>query len=226
MAHIFISHSQHDKDTIHFFLEAFAGTKVKPHLEELESPPPAGIGAGKIASDIQTANAVFVLLSETVESLNHTRDWIAWECGTAMNKDVWVFESPSRIGKSSVVVPRVTHYAVFEHTAEWRNYLREIIASYDDSHVIPTLSAATSGGALLNAKDRATGAAIGLAFGVGALALHSILKPQLGVAIRCENCQSNYQIHLKGHFRCPVCNERLMLNEAFVPDGSSPQPVP
>ena len=76
MAQIFISHSKQDKDIIHFFLEAFAGTKVKPHLEELEKELPTGVNAKKIQGDIQDSNAIFVLLSENVENLKHTRDWV------------------------------------------------------------------------------------------------------------------------------------------------------
>src|SRR4051812_44888004 len=117
MPHIFVSHSKQDKDTIHLFLEAFAGTKVRPHLVELELGPPTGINADQIAADIQSANAIFVLLSRNVEQLSYTRDWITWECGTALNKDVWVFEPLDHRG-ISVAVPRVSHYAVFEHTEE------------------------------------------------------------------------------------------------------------
>ncbi len=73
MAQVFISHSQKDKGLAHFFLEAFAGTKVKPHLEELEKTSPAGVIAEKIERDIQASNAVFVLLSENVENSRNTR---------------------------------------------------------------------------------------------------------------------------------------------------------
>ena len=48
MATIFVSHSKSDKDAIHFLLEAFAGTKVKPVLEEFESGIPIGNAAHKI----------------------------------------------------------------------------------------------------------------------------------------------------------------------------------
>lgn len=109
MAQIFFSHSKQDKDIVHFFLEAFAGTKVKPHCEEFEAQPPRGIGAEKTAADIQASNAIFVLLSENVEKLHHTRDWVAWECGTALNNDIWVFEPVRSLNRVSVAVPRVTH---------------------------------------------------------------------------------------------------------------------
>ena len=206
MAQIFISHSKQDKDIIHFFLEAFAGTKVKPHLEELEKEPPAGVTAGKIEHDIQISNAVFVLLSENVEHLKHTRDWMVWECGTAKNKDIWVFEPFESLGKIRVVVPRLNHYVLFERSEEWRRYLLSIIESYDDSHVIPTLSASTASGALLNKKDRGTGAAIGFGVGLVGLLLHTMSKRSFGIDVRCWQCSSNYKVHRYGNFRCAVCN--------------------
>ncbi|MBI5894114.1 MAG: hypothetical protein HZB79_10830 [Deltaproteobacteria bacterium] len=218
MAQIFISHSKQDKDIIHFFLEAFAGTKVKPHLEELENEPPTGITANKIENDIQTSNAVFVLLSENVEHLKHTRDWIVWECGIGKNKDIWIFEPSEQLGKIRVVVPHFNHYVLFERTEDWRKYLRSLIASYDDSHVLPTLSASTAGGALLNEKDRGSGAAIGFAVGLVGLLLHNMSKPSFGIDVRCWKCSSNYKIHNYGKFRCGVCNDISFLQPSQILD--------
>lgn len=179
---------------------------MKPHFEELEKEAPTGVTADKIDRDIQASNAVFVLLSENVENLEHTRDWVNWECGVAKNKEIWVFEPFETLGKIRVVVPRFNHYFVFERTDEQRQYLRSIIESYDDSHVLPTLSTASAGGALLNKKDPGAGAAIGFAFGLGALILHGISKTSFGVGVRCWKCSSNYKIHRYGEFRCPACN--------------------
>ena len=219
MAQIFVSHSQRDTDAIHFFLEAFAGTKVKPHLEEFEKEAPTGVTADKIARDIQSSNAVFVLLSETVQSLPHTRDWINWECGTATNKEIWIFEPFDSLGKIRIVIPRFNHFVLFERTPEWRNYLLSIIDSYDDSHVIPTLSAATGGGALLNEQDRGAGAAAGFFVGLGGLLLHRMSKPSLGVPVRCWQCSSNYRVHRYGHFRCAVCNADSVLYQPGIASG-------
>ena len=219
MAQIFVSHSQRDKDTIHFFLEAFAGTNVKPHFEEFEKDVPRGVTATKIAGDIQQSNALFVLLSESVASLPHTRDWINWECGTANNKEIWVFEPLESFGKVSIVIPRFSHYVLFEKTLEWRKYVLAIIGSYDDSHVIPTLSASTGGGALLNEEDRGAGAAAGFALGLVGLLLHSITKPSFGVPVRCWKCFSNYRVHRYGHFRCAVCNASSILRPPQIAGG-------
>lgn len=206
MAQIFVSHSQKDKEIIHFFLEAFAGTKVKPHLEEFEKELPTGVTAQKIDRDIRVSNAIFVLLSENVERLQHTRDWINWECGTARNKAVWVFEPTQTLGQVSVLIPRINHYVLYEKTEEWRKYLREIIDSYDDSHVLTTLSATTFGGAAVVKNDPGSGAAMGFLAGLGALVLKDMTKSQFGVEVRCWKCSSNYRAHRFGRFRCPVCN--------------------
>jgi len=216
MAQIFVSHSQRDEDIRHFFLDAFAGTSVKPHFEELEKKPPADITANEIERDIQSSNAVFVLLSENVQSLEHTRDWVNWECGTAKNKDIWIFEPFESLGKIRVIVPRYNHYVLFERTPEWRIYLRSIIESYDDSHVLPTLSLAAGGGALLNEKDRGSGAATGFVVGLAGLILHSVFKPSFGIPVRCVTCSSNYKVHRYGNFRCAVCNANSVLYPAQV----------
>jgi len=214
MAQIFISHSKRDTDIIHFVLDAFAGTKVKPHLEEFEKEVPTGVNAQKIAADIQMSNAVFVLLSENVQKLSHTRDWIVWECGTAVNKEIFVFEPFETLGNISVVVPRVTHYVLFERTEEWRKYLRSVIDCYDDSHVLPTLSAATGGGALLG---EGPGAAIGFGLGLVSLLLIDSARPRFGADTKCFKCLSNYKVHRYGESRCPVCNERLAIKPTELP---------
>ena len=212
MAQIFISHSKLDKEFIHFFLEAFAGTRVKPHLEELEEELPSGINAQRIERDVQASNAVFVLLSENVEGLKHTRDWINWECGTAFNKPIWVFEPIEASEKITIIIPHLNHYALFEKNEEWRKYLRLIIESYDDSNVLPTLSVAAGSGALLNEKDRWSGGVWGFGVGLVGLLLKNLSNPSFGISIQCWNCNSNYKIHHKGFFRCPVCNAKCFLS--------------
>lgn len=214
MAQIFVSHSAKDSETIDFFLRAFAGTKVKPHFEEFEKEVPSGVTAAKIAGDIQASNAVFVMLSETVEKLPYTRDWINWECGVAVQKEIWVFEPFGSLGRIRVVVPRFNHYAVFSRDDEWRTYLLSVIGSYDDSHVLPTLAAATGTGALFG---EVVGAGIGLGVGLIALILRNTNKQPLGLQITCCKCRANYRIHRYGQFRCAVCNAGLLLLEPQSP---------
>jgi hypothetical protein len=220
MVQIFVSHSQQDKEIVHFFLEAFAGTNVKPHLEELEKDTPSGVTSEKIKKDIAQSNAVFVLLSVNVERITHTRDWITWECGTATNKDILVFEPVETFGRVRVVVPHLKHYVLYEQTIEWRKYLRTIIESYDDSHVIPTLSFSAAGGAVINQKNPGGGALAGLALGIASLIVRDIAQPSLGIGIRCQSCSSIYKIHRYGPFRCPVCNTVYHLSGPKMTDAA------
>ena len=217
MAQIFISHSQRDKPLVDFFLEAFAGTKVKPHLEEFERELPSGVTAQKIENDIRASNAVFILLSENVENLRHTRDWVNWECGIANNKEIVVFEPSEAFSKITVVVPRFNHYVRYETSDEWRKYVRSFIESYDDSHVVPTLVTTTGGGALLNEKDPGGGATKGFFVGLGWLLLQNLTKPNYGTVIKCHNCSSIYKVHGYGYFRCAVCNANFTLDEPGSP---------
>jgi hypothetical protein len=213
MAQIFISHSRADKPMIHFLLEAFAGTKVKPHLEELETEVPTGVTAARIRRNIEGSNAIIMLLSETVEQLKHTRDWINWECGVAVNKQIMVLEPFESLGRVRVVVPRFDHYVLYDRTELWRKYLRSIIETFDDSHVLPTLAATTGGGALLNEKDRGGGAATGFLIGLAGLILDSATKPSYGIQVNCWKCFSTYKVHRYGNFRCAVCNADSVLLE-------------
>jgi hypothetical protein len=212
MAQIFGSHSKLDRDIIHFFLEAFAGTNVKPVFEEFEAEPPSGTNAEKIKRDVDLSNALFVILSKNVDQLKHTRDWINWECGVARNKPIWVFEPASSVGTVSVVVPSFAHHVVFEISEEWRKYIRAIIDSLDDSHVVKTLSATTAAGALLS-NDRGAGAIVGFGLGMAGLILHEKLRPQLGLQIQCWECHSVYRVHHRGRSRCAVCNVPVVIRE-------------
>ena len=94
-----------------------------------------------------------------MEELRHTRDWVGWECGFAAgapletNKDFWVLEPVTETDGLSVVIPHLRHYVCFDPGADfWQGYLAQIIASYDDSHVLKAVTA---------------GAATGAAFGKG-----------------------------------------------------------
>lgn len=81
MAHIFISHSGKDKDLRDFFSNAFAGTKVKAIFEEFEKILIGKVTSEQIARDIENSKAVFVILSQNVQDIPHTRDWVVCETG-------------------------------------------------------------------------------------------------------------------------------------------------
>src|SRR2546423_212852 len=95
-------------------------------------------------------------------------------CGERANRDPGAVRISSGI---RVVVPRFDHYILYDQSDLWRKYLRSIIETFDDSHVLPTLAATTGGGALLNEKDRGQGATAGFLIGLAGLILDSVTKP-------------------------------------------------
>ncbi len=212
MAQIFVSHSGRDGDLRSFFSEAFAGTKVKAVFEEFEKLIRGTVTSQQITKDIEASKAVFTVLSENVENIPHTRDWVVWEVGVAKNKDIWVFEPYSHFGRVSVVTPHLKHYVLFDLSDAWRDYIRRIVESYDDSHVLPAMLVAGGLGALAIQK-RLEGAALGAMAGI-MMSDKSRIRPQ-GTGVMCVECSSTYDCHLpKGMntFRCPVCNTVLEIN--------------
>jgi hypothetical protein len=138
---------------------------------------------------------------------------VNWESGIAgKNKDVWIFEPYSQFGRISVVTPKLRHYVVFDLTDEWLGYIKKIIESYDDSHILPAIVVGGGLGAILAEKDRAGTAVAGA---IIALALTN--KTHAGIngdGVLCPHCHSVYSVHLpKGidTFRCPVCNTNLKI---------------
>lgn len=200
------------------FTDGFAGTRVKGVFEEFEKIERGAVTRDQIIQDVRESNAAFIVLSRNVHAIQHTRDWICWESGCAVNKDIWVFEPRSQIGEISVVIPSVRHYVVLEGTNDDLAYLRKIIDSYDDSNVLlATLAGAAIGaiaGKYLAKKDKGGGQAVGaLAGGLGGFYLtdKSRLRPP-GVQTRCPKCSAVYNVHIAVNpYRCPVCNERLEL---------------
>ena len=207
MAQIFISHSKKDKDLRGFFSNAFAGTKVKAIFEEFEKTFKSKVTSEQIAKDIENSKAVFVILSQSVQNISHTRDWVGWEAGVAKGRDIWVFEPYSQLGKISVAIPYLRHYVIFDTNDSWLGYIRTIIESYDDSHVLPTILATGGVGALLAERDKIGGAALGVLAGLF-MSDKSKERPT-GIGVICSECSSSYNVHIPQGidiFRCPVCN--------------------
>lgn len=212
MAQIFISHSKKDKDLRDFFSNAFAGTKVKAIFEEFEKIFISKVTSEQIAKDIEKSKAVFVILSQNVQDIPNTRDWVVWETGVAKSRDIWVFEPYPQFGRISIVTPYLRHYVIFDTSDAWLGYIRRIIESYDDSHVLPTLLVTGGIGALLAEKDKIGGAALGTLAGI-AISDKSKERPT-GIGVICSDCSSSYNIHIPQEmniFRCPVCNMHLKI---------------
>jgi len=210
MAQIFIAHSSKDRNLIDFFSRAFAGTKVKAIFEEFEKILTGIVTPAQIAKDIDDSKAVFVILSVNIEHTTWTRDWVVSEHAMGKNRDVWVFEPYSQFGKISIVTPYLKHYVIFDTNDDCLGYIRRIIESYDDSHVLPTVAITGGIGALLAKKDKVGGAVLaGLA---GLMISDKSGERPPGKGLICAKCFSSYNIHLPPNmtnFRCPVCNSFL-----------------
>jgi hypothetical protein len=163
VAQIFVSHSAKDTKQLAFLNRAFATTNVQAKHEEMEAMVTGKRTSQQIAFDIQASNAIFVILGPHVEQLKHTRDWVVWESGNAAakNKDVWVLEAFEDSQHLSVVIPHVRHYVCFHYDDPWLVYLRQIVTSYDDSHVLPAGLAGAGVGAVLGGEAGGVGAIIG-----------------------------------------------------------------
>jgi hypothetical protein len=212
MAQIFVSHSAKDASLKNFINQAFATTKVEAKYEEIEAILEGRRTAPQIAADITRSNAVFVLLGENVEQFRHTQQWMTWESGVGAqsNKEIWVFEAFPDREKLSTLIPHLHHHVCFDYTDPWLAYLRAIVNSFDDSHVLPAISAAIAGG--VAAENPAAGLLVG---GITWLLLAGNKQaPTQGYPIRCLNCNSVYRIHREPAWnlmRCPVCNIQLQL---------------
>jgi hypothetical protein len=187
---------------------------VLKEYENVSPPggPPAQINrnmAEQIENDILMSAAVFVVLSETVQQLQHTTHWIAWESGQAKAKQrpVWVLEPFESLSKVEVVIPHFNHYIRFQMDDYWRRYIHTVVASYNDTPIL-----ATGGGALAGlALGGPVGAVIGGVLGYG---LSSPTVTPKGFPFTCDGCFLSYEVHLpggKGEFRCACCNKMWVI---------------
>lgn len=209
MAQIFVSHSQHDLDYVSLFAKAGAGTKVQMKFEEIEKIAGNSTSSDVIKVDIEQSKCIFVVLSRRVQDYPHTRDWVVWESGVASNRDIWIFEPFPEYGSISVVIPRLLHYVVFNTIDAHLAYIRRIIESYDDSHVLGALATGAGAGAAIASG---AGAVVGA---IASLILSDRSKQRpMGLQIQCGMCHSTYHIHLPEGmmiWRCPICNTTITM---------------
>ena len=224
MSQIFISHSKEDSNIKSFFDKIFAGTNVRRVFVEYEeyAPPPGAY----IQRQINESKAMFLLLSENVERLSHTKVWIGSETGVAQQcaKDIWVFEPFQRW--CNVPVPYVSHYVPYEESEQSSQYIKAIVNSYDDSGSLSALVRGGGIGAGVGAgivEKKKTEAAIIVGV-IGALYESWRTDPSrnrpMGTPIICANhkCNSTYRIHGRPEmFPCPICRNWLKMDWGFLP---------
>lgn len=226
MTSIFVSHSQKDTKIRDFFGTVFATTKVKAIFKEIEGFSSTS-QSSEIKRNIQDSKAVFILLGKYVQKLSHTRDWVISESGIAeaTDKDIWVFEPLSLLGKIDVIIPHLNHYAIYKMDDHYRQYFRKIVNYYDQSDHLPAaLIGGAVGGltgtlieALIPKKSGFTGigALIGALLGGtgGLIWADSTRKQPSGRSFKCPQCENSYIIHMElKKIRCPICNSILKIN--------------
>lgn len=216
MAQIFISHSQRDEGIKNLFLRAFCGSGVNAIYREYENRPLTGVTAEVIQQDIELSSAVFVLLSETVESLPFTRDWILFECGiaAAKQKPIWVFEPYGSFSRITMMIPRFDHYVRFGDNDAWRQYINSIAAHYNDAPAIGRLVVTALGAYVFGVP----GAVVSF---LGSLVAIPSAEPPRGYSTGCPHCGRSFVAHLPREsdpFRCPNCEfQALWLRQELVP---------
>ena len=181
MHQIFISHCQKDGDLKDFINRSFATTNISEVYEEYEQLMLGKISNEKVTSDIKESIAIFVLLSENVNNLSTTRDWVAFESGfgAALKKDVLVFEPIGARDKFSFVTPGLTDYLPFHLNEDtFQKYFTKIIKSYDYIYI---------------PKDKPVG------FPYKCKICQSIYK---------IHCPEEYSFP-KNSLKCPVCNQPI-----------------
>jgi hypothetical protein len=212
MAQIFISHSAKDQKPLDFLNKAFASSNVQAKYEEFEAIIHGRRTAAQIKADIAASNAIMVVLGPNAENLKHTRDWVVWESGNASgaNKDVWVIEAFEDSPHLSVVIPHLRHYVSFHYNDQWLAYFRQIVSSYDDSHVAKAILAGAGIGSAFGPEGALIGSGVGLLLGAA-----STQQRPAGISLACPQCCSVYCTHLGvAQLRCPVCNARIQFEVA------------
>ena len=137
MPKIFISHSRYDEDIRNFFDILFAGSTVKAvrfefeyEYEKYKEPP-----SSYIMRQIETSDAIFVLLGSNITRSPFTQSWVAFEIGLAAAsqyaKHIWVFE-PIEYSPIEFPVPFLHHYVPYGlHDDQDRKYVNQIIRAYE-----------------------------------------------------------------------------------------------
>lgn len=213
MAKVFISHSKRDEKIKDLFFRGFANSGVHQVLKEYENISPPGSKPGQmsknmaeeIEENILESAAVFVILTETVQNLQHTAHWIVWESAQAKakKKPIWIFEPYESHRKITITIPHFTHYVRFQMNDETRKFIHLVAASYNDTPVFAAGGGAVGGGLLAGP----VGAIVG---GIVGYLLSNKVETPKGFSAFCDNCMLGYEVYIpgdKGEFRCANCNK-------------------
>jgi DNA-directed RNA polymerase subunit RPC12/RpoP len=208
MAQILFLHSRENRNSANFFLRAFVGTKVTPLVQEVGDKTFSRELQSQLEQTIITSSAVFVLLTADIQQNDIVRNNLIWICAAASKKDIWIFESSEQFCEIKFTLADFHHYARFENTDSWTDYIQAAINFYDDSNFLPALAVGSGLGGLFAEKDKVAGGFVGL---ISMLALSVIAQAQrlpLGQPKVCIVCSRSFRLHLtqgSKDYRCVSC---------------------
>lgn len=199
---IFISHSRKDVKINDEFRNYFNGTRVKPFFAEFEKWSRDERHASYwIWKNIANSKALFLLLTESVAGILHTRNWVAFEIGIAftLKKPIWVFRE---IGE---VEPTVT----FPMWAFQMKEHEEFNVPYLD-HFIPYPTVLNDKGQWLS--DEYEKIAEETLFENMERIIRNPTEKKKDLIVQCGDCRLEFCYHGTNHkFKCPSCSEEIEL---------------
>lgn len=125
---IFISHSKDDTDLLDELDRVFGKTGTKQYRASFEDQ--SAPVSEDLAEEINDSRAMFVVLGPNAHAKEHTKIWIGWEVGIAVQRNipVWIIEDIS--SQARMPIPGVTDYIMWnsDHGVD-RRMFRDIIES-------------------------------------------------------------------------------------------------
>lgn len=133
---------------------------------------------------------------------------IIWACAKASEKDIWIFELAEQFCEIKFTLTCFHHYARFENTDGWANYIQAAIEFYDASNFLPVLAVGTGLGAIIAEKDKVAGGFVGLISMLALSLIGQVQRPVLGEPKACVICSRSFRIHLSQgtkDYKCVSC---------------------
>jgi hypothetical protein len=196
-----------------FFEKTFFAVGVRVIWNYFEN-----IGNGKPAGDefkknIQSSDALFLILNRGIQSLSKAQDLVFAESGFVGHKDVWAFEYSEDLYKISLRVPDLKHL-----TNAWKDYVAETTKTFERDKKRQTL--------LSGAKfELLSPASISFFFDyvMGTALFHYSASPPMGFKTTRPPYRASYNVHPPSDtdaFPCRICDyfhEIKLLSKEPVP---------
>lgn len=200
---IFFAHSKDDRELLDELAIPFAHTDISQFqagFEDIEEPV-----SESIKEQIQNSRALFVILGENAQEKQHTKIWIAWEVGIAIQNqiDVWVLNDinwPIRMP-----IPSITDYLLWDREDEdQKRDLRDMLENeFVDGDMSPPRKLGldtTENPTFGNNRNRRVRGQTEL-----------LIKKPIEVECPYEGCGEQFRLRFEGveQFNCPACRRGL-----------------